>query len=577
MNCIDVSTYGIVPNDPTFDNSVPITHALSVAATNGNKACMPPGVYYFLTTIEIPAGVILTGVGTGNDPLNTSPVMGTVLAYQGNQVAIELAGHNSGLRDLTIDNKSNVGSPAKGGINILADNDLVESVGIDNVQIYSFMNDAFGVQLEAINGGGIAYNSFYRVRVRHASTAFCIKEEVGSFINSNRFYDFVFSGAPCSYGLRILGGNNNVFYGAVLEAESSTHGHIVVEKGKITARDIRIEANQQDAENPVIHFHSQTYENIIEGFSEGKGYIDEGDNFINTRSNSNSFTNPGINLFRNSPFKGVINSVVPDWEIVNNPGVTISQLPSEILENHAVLEFQIPAGIVCQFRPLLKYNPQTFESEKYNHANFGFYVKGDYDPEDTDVILTHQTQNPTTALTSSFPYSGNNQWHYLGMTAITNGAQNVYPQLFVNNTNNASTLTLKVTTPSYVFGIQSLSGLSSPNITSAGGQITGMLSMGFSKLNGTNYISGTTYLVIPKNGNYFDISGTQNISRINHQGGDQLPVGTVITLIFESTNLTVQHGAYIALLNGNYVSSSGSSLTLISNAPGTWKEITRNL
>lgn len=577
MNCIDADSYGLIPNDPSADNFTALTNALNDAAIVGNKVCLPTGVLYFSTTLQIPAGVIVIGTGTGSDPLNTSPGRGSVLAYTGNQFAIELSGHNSGLRDLNIDNKSQ--GTAAGAIRIFADGELVESLGIDNVQIFSFLDDAIGLKLEAINSGGIAYCSFSRLRIRHASTAIHIIEDSSSFINSNRFYDFVFSGTGtgCKYGIRVNGGNNNVFYGAILEPRKSEYGHIVIEEGKIDTPNIRIEANEQEKDHPVIHFHPNTYGSVIEGFNEGKGLIDEGDNFVNTRSNSNSFNNPGINVFKNAAFKSVVNSIVPRWEMVNGSGVTIIQKSPEILENHEVIEITIPAGIACKFRPELEYSPQSFVTEKYDHASFGCYIKGLYNSADSEVLLTHHAQNPTKALVSSTPYTGDDTWDYLGLTVSTGGAIDLYPQIYINNSNNTEAITIQVTTPSYVFGLQSLAGLSAPGITSAGGEINGMISLGMSSIDASNYISGTTYIIIPPNGNYFEVTGTQMITRINHSSATRLAIGTVITLIFDEAGLTVQSSGYISLLNGNYLSAEGSSLTLISGGTGTWKEISRNV
>lgn len=574
MNCIDASTYGLVPNDANADNFTALTNALNDAATQGTKVCLPSGVFFYSSSLHIPAGVIVTGVGTGDDPLNTSPSRGTVLAYTGNSFALELKGHNSGLRDFSVDNKSQ--GNASGAIRVLADGKLVESVGIDNVHVFSFIDNAVGMKLEALNNGGIAYGSFSRLRVRHASTAIHIVEDASSFINSNRFYDFVFSGTGCDYGIRVNGGNNNIFYGAILEPRSSVNGHIVVEEGKISTPNIRIEANEQLKNHPVIHFHAKTYGSQIDGFFEGKGLIDEGDNYVNTRSNSNSYNNEGINLFKNSAFKSVSNSSVPQWEIVNGSGVTIQAKSPEILENHNVIEINIPAGIACKFRPKLVSSPQSFGTEKYDHSTFGCYIKGDFDPNSTEILLTHHTQNPITPLASSVSYAGNNKWAYLGMTAITNGAVDVYPQLFLNNSNGTEAVTIEVTTPSYVFGLQTLAGLGAPSITSAGGEINGMISLGLSTLDTSNYLPGTSYLVVPQNGNYFEVFGTQTISRINHASSTQLPAGTVITFIFDTPGLTVQDSGYISLLGGNYTSSAGSSLTVISSGNGTWIEISRN-
>ena len=51
-----------------------------------------------------------------------------------------------------------------------ADGAVIESVTIANVLLYWFTSGV-GIRLAATNGGGIAYCSFYDVRIRHALTA----------------------------------------------------------------------------------------------------------------------------------------------------------------------------------------------------------------------------------------------------------------------------------------------------------------------------------------------------------------------------------------------------------------------
>jgi hypothetical protein len=88
--------------------------------------------------------------------------------------------------------------------------------------------------------------------------------------------------------------------------------------------------------------------------------------------------------------------------------------------------------------------------------------------------------------------------------------------------------------------------------------------------------NGTGFLTLPKEANTFEINGTNTITRINHLANDRLPKGTVITLLFNNAGTSLINGAYISLIS-SYTSVINSSLTIISNGNGTWREINRNL
>lgn len=576
--CIDARKFGLILNDATIDNSIALQDALNRAGNKGKKLCLPAGIMYYDSTLNIPAGVTIIGLGTGKDPLNTSPVFGSVLAYTGNAWAIEIKGHEVGLRDLVIDDKSEaMNGRAQGAVRVLADNRLVEGTEITNVHIVSFIGGA-ALQLQAINSGGIPYGLYTALRIRSAKTGISILEDESSFVNANRFITGVISGGGFTYGLHVNGGNNNIFYAQVIEPAQSTGGHIVVENGEVTMQDLRLEGNMQAEEIPLIQFASGTKGSEISGFSTGKGIRDNGHNFVNMRSNSNDYFNPGTNLFFNSPFKGfdAISKTIPYWEIVNGTNVELSVVAAEILPEQLVLEMNIPAGIAVQFRPQSRYRPQVLETQKYYMASFGAYMKVDYQGGKAKVFATHQAQQPLQPLFSSYPHPGDGAWRYIGMTANVLGSQEVFPQFFIDNTEGTKNLEVAITTPSYVFGLQTLPQLEAPAITAAGGVINGMLSTALKNINADNYIAGTDFLILPREGNVFMIAGTNTIARLNHQTADQLPVGTVVTLLFLATGLRVQDGAYIDLYQ-DYLSASGSSLTLVSNALGTWKEIGRNL
>ncbi len=575
--CIDAASFGLVANDSMVDNSTALQNALAAAAPLAEKVCLPAGVYYYGTTLNIPAGVTIIGVGAGKDPLNTSPVTGSVLAYTGDKWAIEFQGSAGGLRDLAIDDKSGVGAKANGALRILASSALVEDIKVSNVLLMSFI-EGTALKLEAVNAGGIPYALFTGLRIRNAKIGIHIFEDETSFTNSNRFLSGVISGGAFETALLVDGGNNNVFWGQVIEPGQSTNGHIIVNAGAITMHELRLEGNQQPAGVPLIQFARDTRGSKLSGFSEGKGLIDLGDNYVDMRSNSIDFNNPGYNQFFNGPLQGIDATAldIPYWEITNTTDVTIESIVPAVLPGHQVLRIIVPAGLVTQFRPIARYRPQILETETYYQASVGGYIRVNYGGENAKVLVTHQPLDDPQPLVSSYPHPGDGQWHFIGLTANILGSKIAVPQFFIDNGSNPNSLTVDITTPTYTFGLQSLPQLESAPITAAGGIINGRLSTALGNITADNYLSGTNYVVLPLDGNTFTVTGTQGIARINHQTADQLPVGTIITLLFDEAGLTVTNSVYIDLYS-SYVSQAGSSLTLVSNALGTWRELSRNL
>ncbi len=105
--------------------------------------------------------------------------------------------------------------------------------------------------------------------------------------------------------------------------------------------------------------------------------------------------------------------------------------------------------------------------------------------------------------------------------------------------------------------------------------MTGTLTTGLSSA--YSFSPGTTYLVLSRTGNVFQLAGTGlTISRINHLTVDRLAPGTVITLLFAAAGNTVQSSAYINLKGAFSSTGANTSLTLISMGDGTWRELGRN-
>lgn len=546
-----------------LNNDTPnIQAAIDSAAMVGAKVWLPQGVYNIDTTLIVPDGVILIGDGTGSTPTST-PYNGTLLKYTGADWAMQLVGHNSGARDLTVYDTNNSGAVG-GGIQVLADGRLVESVLLSNVLISGF-TDGVALELNAINGGGIAYSSFYNVRVRHAKTGIHIIEDIPSFTNSNSFYHGAISGGGFDYCLHVQGGNNNIFNGTIMEPFTSEVGHIVVEEGQIIGIGIRIEGTSQPSDKPLLEFKENTEGSYVDGLQSGGLTLDRGDNFINFRTGKSiDYQNLGLNLYTNAALNGTTANTVPYWTI-EGTGVQVVALAPEILAEHSVLQFTIPAGVLAVFRPDPAFAPQVMQPYQFDRCNFGAYIK----TNQTNLAFT--TINAPTGVASSSFHPGDNEWHITGMTGLVNRSQPLLPKFVMDNTAGTQAATVYLTTPTFNFGM-SLPQLEAPPLSSAGGVVTGTLSTSMMAVD----IPVDGFLVLPHQANVFEINGTQTIQRINHINVDRFAKGTIITLLFNDAGANVVNGAYINLI-GAYTSTANSSLTLIAVGNGTWREISRNL
>ncbi len=556
---LNVVDFGATGNGSTNDYPA-IQNAIDSAAQTGSKVLVPAGTYNIANTLLVPGGVIIQGEGRGESATAT-PGKGTIIQNSGTCQTIRITGHNSGLRDLVIYDKGNGG--ALGGIEILADGSIVESVVLENILISGF-TDGIALNLEAKNSGGITYCSFYDIRIRHAKTGILIQEELQSFVNSNSFYHGAISGGGFEYCLRVLGGNNNIFNGIIIEPYQSEFGHLVVEKGQISGVNIRIEGAQQNDTVPLIKFNANTVGSSLSGIYSGGLTIDRGDNFIDLRSGKSlDYKNSGSNLFINSNFIGVDGNIIPYWE-VQGTGINIEVLPPEIIPDHNVLKLTIPAGTTTYLRPSPTSLPQAFSTAQYNHVNFGAYVK-----TNRKNVVTTTCKAPAGIATGHY-HPGDSEWHMVGMTGIVDRTTSYNPKFFINNANSSSSTDIYITTPTLNFGNTPVN-LEAKPITAAGGILTGPVSA--SMVSVSTNTNG--FLTLPLEGNIFEVNGSNTTYRINHCAQDRFPKGTIIVLLFNDANAIVHNGAYIELLS-TYLSNENSSLTLISLGDGTWREINRN-
>lgn len=552
-----VLSMGAVGDGQTDDTGA-FFDAISLASKGGQRVLVPAGVYRITQTLVLPDGVTLVGEGVGADPLGT-PYNGSLLRYEGSGPAVRIEGHQAGLRELAIAD-AHTGALQADGVVVLADSRLVESVRLDQVLLTNFTGGA-ALRLEAKNGGGIAYCSFYDLRVRHARLGIHVVQDHTSFVNSNSFYHGAISGGGFENGILIDGGNNNVFYGMVVEPPATQKGHLVVRAGEIQGYEMRIEGTAQQAGDPLIWFFPGTAYSVVGGTYSGGSTWDEGANFLDFHSGKNMDPTPETaNLLENASFHGFSNGVLPYWEITGS-GVQVEVLPPELSQTHRVLKLTVPSGVVCQLKPASLFVPALMDRPEYRWINFGAYVRTGAG----NAVYTRY--NAPGGVTTSTPHPGDGRWHFIGMTAQTGTTPD--PRLEIDNTTGAS-LEVYISMPTLNFG-QARPAPAARPLTTAGGILTGTVAQGVVEV-----APAGPFVVLPHDGNIFIINGTPTISRINHLLADRFPRGTVIVLVFNDAGASVTNNPYIALKSG-FTSTTNATLTLLSNGDGTWREIDRNL
>ncbi|MCT4580172.1 MAG: glycoside hydrolase family 55 protein [Flavobacteriales bacterium] len=557
---IHVSQFGAV-GDGTTNDYTAIQAAIDSAAQTGSKVLFSAKTYAIDNTLKLYGGVNLIGEGKGATATST-PFNGTVIKNIGTKLTVKITGHNAGLHNLTIYDTDNAG--AAGGVKIIANNSDIESIILKSVLIFGF-TDTFALKLKAKNGGGISYCSFYDLRIRHAKIGIHIDEDESSYVNSNSFYHGAISGGGFDYCFLAEGGNNNIINAMIMEPYTSIKGHFVVKAGEVIGNDIRIEGAQQPQHVPLVEFKAGTKNSILNGTYSGGLTIDNGDNTILFKSGKSlGYHNPNSNLFINSSLKGTANNTIPYWEI-GNTAIVVKEVADEIYTNQEVIELTIPPGITSYLRPSPTFLPKVLSNSKYETVNFGAFIK-----TDKSDIITTICKAPSGTATSLY-HPGNDQWQLIGMTSAISATIPYDPKFYIDNSSSSDSTKIYLTSPTLNFGITPPKIEAAP-ITTSGGILNGTLSNSITAVSTPT----STFLTLPNSGNIFEVNGTNTIARINHLSNDRMPKGTVITLLFNNAGTSLVNGAYIKLLTG-YTSTLNSSITLISNGDGTWREMNRNL
>lgn len=553
-----VTDFGVVPNDE-LDDTENIQLALDSAAQLGVNVYFPPGLYNLENTLEVPPGVILIGSGVGKNPL-IAPFEGTVLQYLSDGWAVNFSGHSSGMRDMSVRDAYGTGA---GGVSIQAKDDLVESLIFNRVIIYGFTQGT-GLYLFAESDKGIAYSAFYELRVRHCKIGIHIKTQEQGFVNSNSFTKGVISGGGFDKALYFQGGNNNEFWGQVIEPYDTKDAHIYVEKGQFVARGMRIEGAEQPVDRPILYFAPGTNESIIDGTYAGGLIMDQGDNHLDlSSSNSINTRNPGTNIIKNAGLLGITNSDIPHWDF-SHTNFRMEVLDPEVVDAHRVIKISIPAGQVLYLGPKDTDAPKRKVLARESFANFGAYMKTD------DASLAYTTFLAKSGVITSLPHPAHDEWHFIGLRGES-PENHIRPKFMFDNRSGSDTAVVYLTCPTFNWGLTLPTAESAP-FPVTGGQLYGTLSTSLLEV----YVPDNNQLVLPKDANTFIIKGNNGITRINHNGDDKFPRGTVITLLFENAYIGLPSNGYLKL-KAPYSSIERSSLTLVSMGDGTWWEVNRNL
>jgi len=585
---IHVSNFGAV-GDSHSDDTGPIQSAIEYAhGTNATKVGgtvhFGRGVYRTYSPIVVPDGVRLVGEGYGASPLAIK-FGGSVLAYCGGEYAVVLAGHNSGLERMAVydwnygDDCIDVN--AKGGIIVEAVGRLVESVVVRDVLIYHFMNGT-SLTLRA-NNGGIAYGSFYDLRIRHAKIGIHLEAtNEGSFVNSNSFYGGAISGTMIkSAVIADKGGpcNDNKFDNMVIEPSSTQDGHVLVRGYKTNVRmiGVRLEGTKQDPLTPMVKISDGSYNNVLDGLightSVRADFNLNPDTKFLTHKGTSVRPNSG-NAFHNAAFHGVSYAVdgtvsIPKWTLDGPASASVVLLPpsEEIFPDHRALNVSLSPGAErVKFRPSSSLKLPSI----HGSCSFGIYAR-----TSTPKAIVATMRAPSGGMVSSTGHSGSGEWEFIGQAGPYRDASagGPFPTFYIYGN-------VELSAPALSFGTVPPAPGFEP-ISASGGEMTGTLSMGMAVVPPPP--EGSLYWELPHEGNLFKMGdmGGRNVSitRINAASGSKrFPVGTVITILLPDVGAVFKHGSYINLKgNDNFVSTlSNSSLTLVSVGSGVWSEVGRN-
>lgn len=578
---IDVTDFGAL-GDFSTDNATAFQAAIDSAALFGGTVFIPAGNYILNSGLTVPGGVVLQGESQGGDYHNfANLVRGSCIIFLGVDYAATFSGFFSGARDLYFYNGGAADAKAAGGIQLIA-NDGQFSTGYNtfsNLYLYNFFEGTC-LKVEATNSSKIAHVMVEDVLFRFPKTGMHIAAATGSTIEQVTLFNGKIGGGK-NYSFRNQGGTNINVYGTSFEGIGcGSFGHLVVESGNINVYGFRAESTDsagscEEGDILIVHFYPNTTGSYIQGLTGDGRVLDEGANHLDVTGRNIERRPSGYNQLQNSAFRGVQNNTIPHWDITGNPSSIMIENPA-LEDKHQVLTLTIPAGEIASLAPKTSVAPKALQPQ---FSNIGAYFK----TSAANVAFVRmnsysQSTNTCTPINSTF-HSGDNQWQYIGFPASVNGdVCAINPQFIFDNSGNGSPAVVSISIPSFVFGNIRPSRSAKPLLTN-GGMMDGTLTKGMTTFP-LVVTTGTLELTLPPDGNTFLLTGVGAIHRLNNNVtlGQRFPPGTIITLLFESAGVTVRNWAFIHLMGeNNYISTAGSSLTLVSLEAGVWREIGRNM
>jgi len=295
-------------------------------------------------------------------------------------------------------------------------------------------------------------------------------------------------------------------------------------------------------------------------------------------SNNNEFSNGG--------FRGVVPNDgaygIPEWSLTTIPSSSADMVnisvrnERQIIGEHNVIRILIPPSTSVIFEPANA--PQPAVASLYRTASFGMYVRY------SDVLMhTHSSVYATfdtseSAVTTSQVHPGDIEWVFVSMIGLipeSASQLSIYPRFYFENTDSTLYTELEVTLPSFSWGEKSPEPESGA-IRESGGKMFGTLSTAVVRQ--TVPPPSSNYYILPKDGNVFIFTSAYTyptISRINYSGTDRFPEGTVITLLFMVSGVSVSDSVYVNIRSG-FTSTSHCSITLLALDSGTWVELGRD-
>jgi len=502
---------------------------------------------------------------------------GSTIAYCGPDYAVKLTGHAASLRDLAVYDwpypaeSYCENTQAAGGVLVEADATLIESVIVSNVFIYYFVGGT-ALSLVAKNNGGVPFGNYQNVRIRHAKTGIYLSAEEGSFVNTNSFLGGGISGGgfeSCVYAEGPGACNDNKFYGMSIEPPDTDISHVYVtgSKTNIKLHDVRLEATGKSLDRPIVIIDDSSYGNVMNGIL-GHTHVQADLNRnpgIDLMSQKSVSLDPApVNQFWNGAFKGwdSVNRILPGWNVgQTNTDITILDSSEALFPDHNVMSLDYKNwGGAFKLQ-----SDKTLLTPGHDFATFGVYARSSVQGSITAVM-----RYTSGSIISSASHSGSGKWEFIGMSALYDKDSPYFYFSIVGD--------VDLTAPTLTFG-QSPATPGASLMSSSGARMSGTLTTGVAPC--TPPSSGY-YWTCPKNeGNIFlmDMQGDpdKRIIRLNQPTADRFDRGTVITLMFTEAGTRVEHSGYIELKSGaDFVSVPFSSITLMADTGGTWKEVSRN-